>query len=86
MGSERPRLAKHLVHQRGLAVVDVGNNCDVTDIVSHTVVNRFRAHEQRESNYSFQELQFQAKLGAPARNIFTGVVAGGVKSRDKSAE
>ena len=31
VGAERPRLPQHLVHQRGLAVVDVGDDGQITD-------------------------------------------------------
>ena len=36
MLAERPRLAEQLVHQRGLPVVDMGNDSDVTNL--HTVL------------------------------------------------
>jgi hypothetical protein len=36
MCRKRSRLAQHLVDQCGFAVIDVGNNCNITDIVSHT--------------------------------------------------
>jgi len=37
------------------------------------------AHKQRESNYSFQESQFQAQTGAPVRIMFAGVVSGAAR-------
>jgi len=31
IGAERTRLAEELIHESGLAVVDVGNDCDISE-------------------------------------------------------
>ena len=51
MCGERARLTQHLVDQRGLAMVDVSNNRNVTDVVSHAsrLVKKGSAGKRRRS-------------------------------------
>jgi len=47
VGGEGAGLAQHLIHQGGLAVVDVGDDSDVSDGASHNGGGRFAVHNGR---------------------------------------
>ena len=51
MRGKRARLTQHLVDQRGLAMINVSNNCNVTDVVSHasTLVVKGSVRKRRRS-------------------------------------